>query len=120
MSDDFHDWPFVPTGSDWTWDFDRATDFDLQPLYIPAEGVHRREAIARLPRRTEAEQVAYDEALAAATASDDVTTFLLDQAPRMYRLLRSLIYLDEGELGGVFDEAQAIVSAIQRDVRSYR
>ncbi len=119
MSDDFHWWPFIPTSDDWTWDFDRATDFELQPMFIPAEGVRRREAIARMPRRTANERWDYDEAVAAAMASDDVTAFLLDQTPRMYRLIRSLIYLDEGGLDGVFDEAQAIVSAIQRDVLAY-
>ena len=38
VSDDFHDWPFVPTSADWTWDFDRATDFELQPLFVPGRG----------------------------------------------------------------------------------
>ena len=54
-----------------------------------------------MPDRTAAERAARDEAFAAAIASDDVTAFLLDQAPRMYRLIRSLIYIDEGDLDSV-------------------
>jgi hypothetical protein len=114
-------WPFLPTNEDGLWDFDRASEFDLQPLYVPAEGVRWRAEIAAMPRGTALEQEAHDLASAAATRSEDLTAFMLDRAPSMYRLLGMLTspHLSLEEALSIVDGAERILKAINDDIDSY-
>lgn len=114
-------WPFIPTNDRGEWDFDRVTDFDLQPLYVPAEGLMRRDAIDWMIRGSEASESAFDLASREAVASDDLTAFVLDRAPRLLRLAQALAdpELSAGHMPAIVFEARLIVAAIEADVRSY-
>lgn len=118
MSDD---WPFIPTNERGEWDFDRVTDFGLQPLYVPAEGLARRDAIDWMIRGSEAAESAFEDAYREAVTSDDITAFVLDRAPRLLQLARALADhdLSAGHMPAIVFEARLIIAAIEADVRSY-
>lgn len=121
MTDEVDDWPFIPTNEYGEWNFDRVTDFDLQPLFLPAEGFARRQVLDLLIRGSDATEAAFDAAYRAAVTSDDVTAFVLDRTPRLLHLARALTdhELSTEDISALIAEARSIVAAIRADVRSY-